>query len=54
MKTEHIKGFEENEDTTIYGEFVTSYFAWLTLEKQKENAKKMDDMTKKKGDEHGL
>ena len=44
----------KEENTTKYGEFVTSYFAWLTLEKQKENAKKMDDMTKKKGDEHGL
>ena len=39
----HIK---EVEDATKYGEFVSSYFAWLTLEKQKENAKAMEKMTK--------
>lgn len=38
----------EVEDTTKYGEFVSSYFAWLTLEKQKENAKEMEKMTKEK------
>lgn len=38
----------EREDATKYGEFVSSYFAWLTLEKQKENAKAMEEMTKKK------
>ena len=37
-----------NEDTTKYGEFVSSYFAWLTLEKQKDKANQMDNMTKKK------
>lgn len=36
------------EDTTKYGEFISSYFAWTTLEKQKQNAKKMDKMTKVK------
>ena len=35
------------EDTTKYGEFISSYFAWLTLEGQKENAKKLENMTKK-------
>ena len=35
------------EDSTKYGEFVSSYFAWLTLEEQKEKAKKLDNMTKK-------
>lgn len=38
-------GIEESEDTTKYGEFVSSYFAWLTLEKQKEKAKKIEDIT---------
>ncbi len=37
----------EVEDATKYGEFVSSYFAWLTLERQKENAKEMEEMTKK-------
>lgn len=51
MKSDDIKGSEdiENlyEDTTKYGEFVSSYFAWLTLEKQKDKANQMDKMTKK-------
>ena len=38
----------EKEDATKYGEFVSSYFAWITLDKQKENAKKMEEMTKEK------
>ena len=38
---------EKNEDTTKYGEFIPSYFAWLTLEKQKEIANKLSDITKK-------
>lgn len=37
----------EIEDTTKYGEFISSYFAWLTLDKQKENAKEMENMTKR-------
>lgn len=36
----------EIEDVTKYGEFVSSYFAWLTLSKQKERAEDMDNMTK--------
>ncbi len=38
---------ERKEDTTKYGEFIPSYFAWLTLEKQKEIANKLSDITKK-------
>lgn len=40
---------KETEDTTKYGEFISSYFAWTTLERQKEIAKEMDKMTKGKG-----
>ena len=36
----------EIEDVTKYGKFVSSYFAWLTLSKQKERAEDMDNMTK--------
>lgn len=35
------------EDTTNYGEFISSYFAWITLEKQKEEAEKLENITKK-------
>lgn len=52
MNLDEIKGSKNienlDEDTTKYGEFVSSYFAWLTLEKQKDKAKQMDKMTKKK------
>lgn len=46
---EDKKSYEDIEDTTKYGEFVSSYFAWITLERQKQNAKDMDKMTKRKG-----
>ena len=36
-----------DEDSTKYGEFISSYFAWLTLERQKENTKKLESITKK-------
>lgn len=36
------------EDSTKYGEFVTSYFAWIPLDKQKKKAEQMEKMTKKK------
>ena len=39
---------EEIEDTTRYGEFVTSYFAWVPMSKQKENVKKLENITKKR------
>ena len=45
--SEDKKSNKDIEDTTKYGEFISSYFAWLTLERQKDNAKKMDKMTKK-------
>lgn len=38
---------EVGEDTTQYGEFVSSYFAWIPLPSQKEKSKKMVNMTKK-------
>ena len=37
---------EVGEDATQYGEFVSSYFAWISLPKQKEKAEEMADMTK--------
>lgn len=35
------------EDETKYGEFISSYFAWITLEKQKEIANKLENISKK-------
>ena len=41
------KDEDEIEDSTKYGEFVSSYFAWLTLEGQKERADELNNITKK-------
>jgi len=38
---------EVGEDATQYGEFVSSYFAWIPLPKQKEKAEEMVKMTKR-------
>ena len=46
-KKQKQTGPEVGEDATQYGEFVSSYFAWLTLEKQKGKAKQMQDMSDK-------
>lgn len=36
-----------DEDTTKYGEFISSFFSWKTLDEQKEIAKKLENITKK-------
>ena len=38
---------EDVEDVNVYGEFISSYFAWLPPEKQKQKAKELDKKTKK-------
>lgn len=38
----------KKDDTTKYGEFVCSAFRWLPLEKQKEQAEKLANITKNK------
>lgn len=37
---------EKAEDSTKYGEFVSSFFAWVTPEEQKENVKRLEKITK--------
>lgn len=37
----------KKDNTTKYGEQVCSEFAWLPLDKQKENANRFAEMTKK-------
>ena len=44
------KRFSKREDMTKYGEFVCSTFHWLPIEKQKEQAKRMVNITKDKKD----
>lgn len=38
---------EVGEDATQYGEFISTYFAWIPLPNQKEKAGKMAKMTEK-------
>lgn len=51
-KTNNIFYSEIGEDATKYGEFISTYFAWIPLDKQKENAARMEDITKKNKSEH--
>lgn len=44
-------GEEIGEDATKYGEFVSSYFAWVSLPKQKEKVEKLENITKNKDKE---
>ncbi len=37
---------EAGEDNAKYGEFISTYFAWVPLSKQKEKAREMENMTK--------
>lgn len=38
---------EVGEDATKYGEFVSSYFAWLSLPEQKKKVEQLENMTRK-------
>ena len=42
------KKVPKKEDMTKYGEFVCSNYHWLPIEKQKEQAENMANMTKDK------
>lgn len=39
---------EVGEDATKYGEFISTYFAWVSLPQQKEKVEELQDITKKK------
>lgn len=43
-----LKEMQHEEDTTKYGEFVSSYFNWNALEGQKKRANELENMTSKK------
>ena len=38
---------EVGEDTTKYGEFISSYVAWVSLPQQKGRVNELEEMTKK-------
>lgn len=37
---------EVGEDASKYGEFISSYFAWVSLPEQKERVEELQEMTK--------
>ncbi len=39
---------EVGEDATKYGEFISSYFAWVSLPEQKEKVEELEEITKEK------
>ena len=45
---EKKKWRREKEDATKYGEFISSFFAWKTLDEQKDIAEQLADITKDK------
>ena len=42
-----LSSVEVGEDATKYGEFISSYFAWVSLPEQKAKAENMENITKK-------
>lgn len=47
-KKEYNEEIGEIEDVTKYGEFISSFFAWNTLDGQKEIAKRLENITNNK------
>lgn len=45
-KNKQLEECEVGEDSTKYGEFISSYFAWVSLPQQKENVEKLEKITK--------
>lgn len=41
-----VSSVEVGEDATKYGEFISSYFAWVSLPEQKAKVEKIENMTK--------
>lgn len=42
-----VSSVEIGEDSTKYGEFISSFFDWNTLEGQKKRTEKLENITKK-------
>ena len=45
MHKKQNEKYEIGEDATRYGEFITSYFAWLPLSVQKEKVENLEKIT---------
>ena len=40
-------GRERVEDTTKYGEFISTYFAWVSPKEQRKNVERLEKITNK-------
>lgn len=47
-KQVEVGASEVGEDATKYGEFISTYFAWVSLPNQKDRVEELENMTKKK------
>ncbi|MBR3003411.1 MAG: hypothetical protein IKF38_07690 [Clostridia bacterium] len=47
-KTMDVSSLEVGEDATKYGEFISSFFEWNTLEGQRRKAEKLENITDNK------
>lgn len=45
MPKKQNEKYEIGEDATRYGEFITSYFAWIPLSVQKEKVEDLENIT---------
>lgn len=45
-KEKNLDSKEYGEDASKYGEFILTYFAWLTPEEQKQKTEKLQKITK--------
>jgi hypothetical protein len=43
---------EKGEDASKYGEFISSYFAWISLKEQKERVEKLQNITREKNEKN--
>jgi len=48
MDKKKINKKENGEDTTKYGEFVSSFFGWITPKHQKERVEELEKLGKQK------
>ena len=48
MNKKQSEKYEIGEDATRYGEFITSYFAWLPLSVQKKKVEDLENITNNK------
>lgn len=48
----HLDKLIGGEGCTRYGEFISSYFAWISLPNQKERAEELNNMTKGENDKN--